>query len=143
VRTLLAAVLLLASGCGEQTGKVADPVTPAETTGPTTELTITLDDGAGPVTWTLTCDPPGGTHPDALAACAALAEMAAPFAPVPKDLMCTQVYAGPERAVVTGTWQGQLVQASFKRTDGCEVARWAKHAAVLGSAGSSSGASSS
>jgi hypothetical protein len=124
---------------------VPDPVTPQESTGPTTgsttELTIVLDDGTGPVTWTLTCDPAGGTHPDPAAACAALAEMAAPFAPVPEDLLCTQVYGGPERAVVTGTWRGAPVHATFTRKDGCEIARWAKHAAVLGSAGS--GASSS
>ncbi|WP_323132488.1 SSI family serine proteinase inhibitor, partial [Kineococcus indalonis] len=72
-------------------------------------LTVSVDDGSGGVrTWTLTCAPdgtPGGDHPDAAAACAALAAATVdPFAPVPRDRTCTQVYGGPQRATVSGTW---------------------------------------
>ena len=38
--------------------------------------------------------------------------------------MCTQQYGGPATARVTGTWQGQHVDATFDRTNGCEIARW-------------------
>jgi hypothetical protein len=34
------------------------------------------------------------------------------------------VYGGPATARVTGMWQGRGVDASFERTDGCEIARW-------------------
>ena len=90
------------------------------------DLTIVIDDGVGQQrTWTLTCDPAGGTHPDAVEACAVLvANGAAALPPKRKDVACTQVYGGPERATITGTWQGRPVRSSFSRTDGCEIRRW-------------------
>ncbi|MEU6310264.1 SSI family serine proteinase inhibitor [Streptomyces sp. NPDC047014] len=76
----------------------------------------------------LECDPVGGDHPEAQGACDRLAELAAagrnPFAPVPADQICTKQYGGPATARVTGTWKGQKVNATFRRTDGCEIRRW-------------------
>ncbi|MET7491914.1 SSI family serine proteinase inhibitor [Streptomyces sp900116325] len=81
----------------------------------------------------LRCLPAGGTHPVAQQACDRLAELAQPtdrnggtdpFRPVPADAMCTQQFGGSATARVTGTWQGQHVDASFNRTNGCEIARW-------------------
>jgi hypothetical protein len=91
-----------------------------------TDLTVVVDDGSGKqTTWRLTCDPPGGTHPDAAAACEALAARGATaLPPVPPDRMCTQVFGGPETAQVTGTWRGQAVSARFAKTNGCEISRW-------------------
>ncbi len=99
------------------------PAAPAPSAG--TSLTISVDPGKGgtPVEWTLTCDPPGGSHPDPSAACAALTG-ADPFAPVPTDRVCAQVFGGPQTATVTGTWQGKPVNATFSRTDGCQTQRW-------------------
>ena len=90
------------------------------------ELTIVVRDATEQEsTWTLTCDPAGGTHPDPAAACAALTvHAAAALPPVAKDAMCTQIYGGPETASITGTWQGQPVRSTFSRTNGCEIARW-------------------
>jgi hypothetical protein len=48
----------------------------------------------------------------------------AAFAPVPGDVVCTQIYGGPQQALVTGTLDGRKVRARFKRTNGCETARW-------------------
>jgi subtilisin inhibitor-like len=91
-----------------------------------TELTILVDDGHGSrTTWRLTCDPPGGNHPDAAAACQALAkngERALP--PVAKNLSCTQVYGGDQKATVTGSWRGKSVNSSFSLINGCEIGRW-------------------
>ncbi len=47
-----------------------------------------------------------------------------PFAPTPPGLMCTEIYGGPEEAIVTGTFRGQKVWAHFTRRDGCAIARW-------------------
>jgi hypothetical protein len=95
-------------------------------------LTVVVDDGSGPVTWRLDCDPPGGDHPDPTAACTALdAKGGTALPPVSKDQMCTMVYGGPEKATVEGTWRGEPVSASFDRSNGCEIARWAALAGLL------------
>jgi hypothetical protein len=54
--------------------------------------------------------------------CAKLTRAA--FAPVPPQTVCTMVYGGPQQALVTGTLGGRKLSARFKRTDGCETARW-------------------
>lgn len=108
----------------------AAPVTSAAS------LTVTLDEtGSGAVrTMTLTCDPVGGDHPDPAAACAALAAAGpSAFDPRPGDTMCTQLFGGPQVAVVEGTVGGVPVSARFSRTDGCEIGRWDALAPLLGS----------
>lgn len=111
-----------APSAGDQPGGGADATEPA----PAGEhLEITVTDGAGTTTtWTLTCDPAGGTHPDPAAACAALEKNAAALKPVAKDSVCTMIYGGDDRARITGTWQGEPVDASFSLASGCEIARW-------------------
>jgi hypothetical protein len=126
---LLAALVSAGCGSGQQPGPGRTGDAPVAD-----QLVITVDDGAGgaPRTWTLTCDPPGGDHPDPAAACAALAAARAPFAPVPPDMACTQIYGGPETARIEGTWRGEPVTADYRRTDGCEIARWRALAPVFG-----------
>jgi hypothetical protein len=104
-----------------------------------TKLTITvrMSPTAHPITRTLSCDPPGGTAPDAASACAALTKVAVvkggdPFAPTPKGQMCTQIYGGPQTATVKGTWNGRPVDTTFGRRNGCEVKRWNDLAALFG-----------
>ena len=95
-------------------------------------LTITVRWGPGQSDqWTLTCDPTGGSHPNARRACAQLAGIQDPFAVTVNNLMCTQIYSGPERAHVTGTWAGKPVDRRFSRTDGCETARWNEYRALF------------
>ncbi|WP_431035063.1 SSI family serine proteinase inhibitor [Streptomyces sp. P6-2-1] len=85
------------------------------------------DDGA--VTrYELRCHPAGGDHPEAAAACARLDEVTVwgrdTFAPVPPEAICTMQYGGPQTAHVSGEWAGRPVDATFSRTNGCEIARW-------------------
>ena len=158
-KTLLTVTVLTAlalGGCGAQdtgtspsgspttsgataTGSTSEPPStgePTATDGSTAatvaaELTVTVDDGAGTTTrHTLTCSPAGGDHPDPQAACAALADPAL-LEPVPGDARCTAQYGGPQTATVTGTLGGASVNAEFNRTDGCQVSRWDKAAALL------------
>jgi len=96
-----------------------------------TELRIRLwtesrDASAADRTWTLECAPAGGTLPQRAAACRRLADTKNPFAPIPKDLQCTQIYGGPAEALVTGTYRGAKVWALLSRRDGCQIARWAR-----------------
>ena len=75
--------------------------------------------------WTLRC-PSGGTLPHPARACERLAAIDKPFAPVPRNVACTEIYGGPQVAEVRGTFRGHKVNARFTRTDGCEIARWNK-----------------
>lgn len=96
------------------------------------DLTITVRWAPGVTsTWTLRCDPVGGSHPNRRRACAALDGLAKPFAPPPDDVACTMVYGGPERARVVGRWHGRAVDTRFARTNGCEIARWQQYRALL------------
>jgi hypothetical protein len=134
---LVIPVLVLTVGCADKIAETStptpgntmpdtpsEPATPSQTGG--TDLTIVINNrSSSSVTWRLTCNPPGGTHPDPEAACHALvANGAVALPPVPQDKACTQIYGGPETASITGTWQGQPVMSRFARNDGCEISRW-------------------
>lgn len=124
---LLAAALVM--GCGDAGSATSQ-----------TSLTVSFwpqgrDDGS-PKRWTLRCNPAGGTHPNAARACARLASLERPFAPVPPDTACTQLYGGPQEALVTGTYRGRRVWTRFNRRDGCQIARWNRHVPLLPSASS-------
>jgi hypothetical protein len=91
-----------------------------------TSLSIAFSPGDGGAAkhWTLRCGPAGGTLPQAAQACRRLAALDDPFAPVPDDAVCTQVYGGPQTARVTGRFRGRPVWVRFGRGNGCEIARW-------------------
>ncbi|WP_432562537.1 SSI family serine proteinase inhibitor [Kineococcus sp. SYSU DK003] len=98
-------------------------------------LTVVLDDGhGGRRSWQLSCSADGvlgGDHPDARSACDAIAAAGDPWAPVPPDAMCTMIYGGPQVATVQGTWGGVAVDTTFRRDDGCQIARWDRIAPLL------------
>jgi hypothetical protein len=124
---------------GGSDGDAAGGTRPSGSPSPTglpADLTITVDaSGSGATqTWTLTCDPPGGDHPDPAWACEALEQAGgvAAFDPVPRTAVCTEIYGGPQTAHVEGTVDGTPVNADFSRTNGCEINRWDALRAVLG-----------
>jgi hypothetical protein len=47
------------------------------------------------------------------------------------DRACTQIFGGPERALVTGTIGGRRVRRAFSRTDGCKAADWRRAMPLL------------
>ena len=88
---------------------------------------------ATPRVTTLRCEPARGTAPRPGVACRRLlAGGRALFAPTPRGMACTQIYGGPQVAVVTGSVGGRRVWATFRRRDGCEIARWNRVAFLLG-----------
>ena len=133
---LAIAVALLAAGCGSDSGDddAAGGGSSEARPGPGIELTVTFwpegQDGES-VEVTLTCDPPGGTHPDPDGACAALASDTDALEPVPADSACTMIFGGPEQATVVGVVNGENVDAAFERSNGCELDRWDRMAALL------------
>ena len=118
LRPALATVLLLAA--------LAVPLAAAAT--PRTSLVVTVwpEGRPGPAaTWTVRCAPPRGTLANRVAACAQLRALPrSVFAPVPRDLVCIQRYFGSEVAHVRGLLRGKRVAGWFRRSDGCENARW-------------------
>jgi len=101
------------------------------------QLTVSVDDGSGGVTtYSLSCEPAGGDHPDPAAACAALAVAGAEaFGPPDPNQACTEIYGGPQTATVTGTLAGAPVNSTFSRQNGCEIARWDALTAVFANFG--------
>ena len=101
-----------------------------------TELRITIwprgkDEPNRKQTWTLRCNPTGGSLPKAVLACRQLARVPRPFRPVAPDAVCTRIYGGPTVAQVRGTLRGRRVSATFSRKDGCEIARWDRVGALF------------
>ncbi|GEN81042.1 SSI family serine proteinase inhibitor [Actinotalea fermentans] len=158
VAAVVAVVLVAALG-GCQTGRDDDGLTPGTDDDPVSsdeppapgddtpapgepaepvaaDLTVVVDaTGEGATTtYTLTCEPAGGHHPDAEAACAAIAAGGgtAAFAPTPMDVACTEQWGGPQTASVTGTVGGEPVSAAFSRANGCEISRWDTLAPLFG-----------
>ena len=76
----------------------------------------------------------GSTLPAPAAALAEVERFGAKiFFPAPgPPKLCTQQYGGPQLAVVSGMFHGRAVHAVFRRTDGCEIARWNSLTALLG-----------
>jgi len=76
-------------------------------------------------TWTLRCFPAQGTLPRAATACRRLARLGpVVFEPIPPDSVCTQIYGGPQLAVVRGLFGTHRLRATFRRRNGCEILRW-------------------
>lgn len=119
-KSLIAAALLFAvSGCNNDEPAALK----------VTELTISVmaDDGATPVVMTLKCAPAGGDHPQPAEACSKIEEVGeSVFEPVPKDQACTMIFGGPQTATVIGTYAGSPINATFSRSNGCEIDRWDK-----------------
>jgi hypothetical protein len=117
--------LALMTGCGALGGSSDSDSGSDSSSSATTQLTIAVqpNGSSGPTrTWTLRCDPPGGSLPRAGAACSRLRPEA--LRPLPPDTICTQIYGGPQTARVRGRLNGRAVDARFSRSNGCEIHRW-------------------
>ena len=125
VAAILAVVAVCAAGCGEDASPAAE-----------LEVTLWPAGMSGPMEgWTLRCEPAGGTLPAQEQACRRLDELEDPFAPVPADVACTQIFGGPEVARVEGSYRGDRVDARFTRHNGCEIARWNRLAFLIAPGG--------
>lgn len=45
--------------------------------------------------------------------------------------VCTQIFGGPERALVAGTIGDRRIRRTFSRTDGCKAADWRRAMPLL------------
>jgi hypothetical protein len=95
-----------------------------------TELELVLDrDGPGgeqTESAQVSCEGAGD------AACGLVDELPAdPGAPVPPDVACTDIYGGPDLLTVTGTLEGDPIDAEFTRENGCEIDRFDRWVPLL------------
>lgn len=117
-------VLALLAGCGG--GDDGD----GEPTASLTDLEITVwpnGRSGDQEKAALRCSPAGGSVDDPEQACRALDSMKDPFVRPPGNTVCTEIYGGPALAEIRGTFEGGQVDATFSRTDGCEIALWDRH----------------
>ncbi|MES9537856.1 MULTISPECIES: SSI family serine proteinase inhibitor [unclassified Actinomadura] len=111
MRTALGAVTLAF-------GTVAALAVPANAAA-VTQLTVSIapDISTGPAakSVTLECEPTGGTHPDAEAACADLIKAGGDFRKIPRvpGATCPQYY-DPVTASVVGRWRGMFISTSAR-----------------------------
>ncbi len=107
-------------------GGYTAPVTAPSAASGKAALSIVLDDGGGMrSTWTLTCDPAGGNHPAPAVACGVLgANGRMALTGVKYGASCTELYGGPQKVRLIGTWAGKKVNAEINRENGCQIARW-------------------
>ncbi len=105
------------------------PAVPVPVAGaaPKGSLHITVQSGRArrPSHWTLTCDPAGGTHPHADAACAALLADQEPVRADRRGPKCPMILANARRSPSTGTWYGARVDRTIV-DGGCTMATWSK-----------------
>ena len=125
---IVIATLVAVVGCGA--GSAAQNASPAPT-----DLKITVwptgrEEGDAKK-FTLRCGPAAGSLPRAASACSKLGTLPRPFAPVPRDVACTEQYGGPQQALVTGRLRGNPVWAMFSATNGCQISRAKKIAFLL------------
>jgi hypothetical protein len=111
-----------------------------------TQLEIEMRRGPGlPVErYALTCNPPGGTVLDPLGACHRIADLIAkevqpsegePFTAGSTSqgtVACTQIYGGPEVALIRGRFLGAPVDARLTREDGCTMSSFDATMRLLG-----------
>ena len=93
---------------------------------------LPVQEGFEEGTWTLTCAPAGGDHPDPEAACAAIDEIGTePFTMDTSDMACTMQIGGPEEARVTGHIEDTEIDTEFNKRNGCEIERFGDVEAVI------------
>lgn len=144
MKALAAPVLalgLVLAGCGAtgetDAGDTAGPNTDDAVPATALELTVWPEgrDAGRAESWTLECNPAGGTHPSPDTACSLLAGNADVLEPLPQDVMCTQQFGGPEQAAIRGTFEGRELDLRYSRANGCEIARWDRLAPLFDAAG--------
>jgi hypothetical protein len=126
--TLALALTLFVLGCGSGASVSKKP------SRFTAQLRVTIWSHGKPgasVGYTLSCPSGRGTLPAARSACSKLSRLgASAFAPVPAGTACTEIYGGPQTAV-RGRLDGETIDASFSRNDGCEIERWTRVSFLL------------
>ena len=94
------------------------------------KFSLTGGPGESPKSWTLNCEPAGGTHLDPVAACSVLLKLNNPFAPRSPQIACPMILRSDRKILVTGTWLGKPVHR-IVLDGGCDLELFAKLGKIL------------
>ena len=84
------------------------------------------------IRYELSCAPPRGTVPNMERACAELAVLgAAAFAPLPNNVICLDLFGGPQEAEVEGLVGGERVETVLRLRNECEISHWERLSAIV------------
>lgn len=138
----LAVLVVIAAGCSDddETSTTATTTIANETrddagdVAAEIQLTVVVHGGEfDELTYTITCSGAAATvEPqvdgvDPVAACQRLEDREVVQRLVegpPADRICTEQYGGPQVATITGTIDGEAVDAEVSRVNGCEISTW-------------------
>lgn len=138
---LLLTLLLGLAACGDPPADQPsgeDTDAPAQ---PATALDVTIDNGQTQATFRVVCDGTArfegdSAERDAAAACDAVDEakdrLLTLSDPDREPEMCTEIYGGPDKATITGTIDGEPVDAEVSRHNGCGISDWDRLVPLLG-----------
>lgn len=146
---LACAAVLVLSACGGDSSSDPMPVEPAGGIGdsaeplpdvptggpyPIADLTVSIEHpDAETLEYRISCqgdtaDVIGNATISAVEACARLAEQMVQTRlitpPLPGDLVCTEMYGGPDTARIVGTIDDMAVNTTIDRTNGCGISDW-------------------
>jgi hypothetical protein len=116
--------LALLAGCGDDEPAGTGTTVPAGK-GSSIELTLDADGPGGEDARSagVDCPDPPRPGPDELCG-VVLLKSPEDLEPVPADVACTEIYGGPDTLHVTGTLEGESVDATLTRENGCEIERY-------------------
>jgi hypothetical protein len=117
---LIPFLVLVLAACGGDDVQEPGDGSAAATSAAGTNLVVTVwadpSTSAEPTVTTVTAAPAGATAKD--------------FAAPDPNQACTMIFGGPGKATVAGTLDGAAVDATFTRSNGCEIARWDRMTAL-------------
>jgi hypothetical protein len=132
---LMPILALIAVGCGDPSND-STPAGGSSGEVDTLRIEVRPRAEAEPLTATLRCGTPPeatGFIGDAEKACRTVrASKQVLIHGPPDNVMCTEIYGGPQRARITGTLEGQRVDLEVTREDGCAIALWDELEPLLG-----------
>jgi hypothetical protein len=125
---------LVLAACGGDS--IDDPIGDLPTGGPypIADLTITIEHpDTEMMEYQISCqgDTADVIGNDAISGVEACARLAEPMVqtrlitpPLPGDLVCTEIYGGPDTARIIGTLNDNAVSTTVDRTNGCGISDW-------------------
>ena len=116
---------LAAAGCGSDSDS-EDEDSPSAA-GTSLEVTLDIDGEQGDETART-----GSVACESQADCPGAESLTpADFEPVPAETACTEIFGGPETAMITGSLAGEPVESEFSRANGCEIKHFDRFVSLL------------
>ncbi|MEV0661454.1 SSI family serine proteinase inhibitor [Actinomadura luteofluorescens] len=117
MHTGLGGAVLVLGAVAAVPANAAVPADAAAATRLTVSVAPEISTGPAPKSVALECEPTGGTHPDAAAACDDLIKAGGDFRKIPPLPAGCPTYYSPVVATVQGLWRGTPISTSARYTN--------------------------